>query len=109
MAGQDLFTNWSFATGQNLQAAMSQQQQAGPVNPLSSDKFQRSIIEGDFEFLKFLPYDELTMRMAGMLKKIFQVYSISGRSLYLLVSGILANLYFLHFYIESDCVHSYSR
>ena len=61
-----------FASGQNLQAAMNQQQQAGPVNPLSSDKFQRSIIEGDFEFLKFLPYDELTMRMAGMFGKIFQ-------------------------------------
>jgi len=37
-----------------------------PLNPLSSDKFQRSINEGDFEFLKYLPYDELTMRMGGL-------------------------------------------
>ena len=36
-----------------------------PLNPLSSDKFQRSINEGDFEFLKFLPFDELSMRMSG--------------------------------------------
>ena len=46
--------------GQNLSVAMSQ-----PLNPLSSDKFQRSINEGDFEFLKFLPFDELSMRMSG--------------------------------------------
>lgn len=47
--------------GQNLSVAMSQ-----PLNPLSSDKFHRSINEGDFEFLKFLPYEELTMRMGGL-------------------------------------------
>merc|ERR1712013_456068 len=29
-------------------------------------KFQRSITEGDFEFLKFLSYDELTGRMSGL-------------------------------------------
>lgn len=47
--------------GQNLSVAMSQ-----PLNPLSSDKFHRSINEGDFEFLKLLPYEELTMRMGGL-------------------------------------------
>jgi len=40
------------------------------VNPpsLTSDmsKFQRSINDGDFEFLKFLSYDELTSRMSGL-------------------------------------------
>jgi len=30
------------------------------------DKFQRSITDGDFEFLKFLSYDELTSRMSGL-------------------------------------------
>jgi len=30
------------------------------------DKFQRSITDGDLEFLKFLSYDELTSRMAGL-------------------------------------------
>jgi len=35
--------------------------EAGP-----GDKFQRSITEGDLEFLKFMSYDELTSRMAGL-------------------------------------------
>jgi len=30
------------------------------------DKFQRSITDGDFEFLKFLSYEELTGRMSGL-------------------------------------------
>ena len=55
-------TNLSLA-GQNLSAGLG----SGGVNLLSSDKFQRSINEGDFQFLKFLPFDELTKRMAGRL------------------------------------------
>ena len=35
----------------------------GTANP--DTKFQRSINEGDFEFLKYLSYDELTGRMSG--------------------------------------------
>jgi len=67
LSQQNLQRQLQQIAGQNLQVAMNQQQTpVGPVNPLSSDKFQRSIIEGDFEFLKFLPYEELTMRMAGL-------------------------------------------
>jgi len=36
----------------------------GTANP--DNKFQRSINEGDFEFLKYLSYDELTGRMSGL-------------------------------------------
>jgi len=57
---------------QDLQRQL-QQIAGGPnvsVNPPShtSDmsKFQRSINDGDFEFLKFLSYDELTSRMSGL-------------------------------------------
>ena len=34
----------------------------GAGQELAGDKFQRSITEGDLEFLKFLSYDELTSR-----------------------------------------------
>ncbi|XP_023339413.1 serine/threonine-protein kinase 3 [Eurytemora carolleeae] len=61
IAKQNLQRQLQQIAGQNLSVAMSQ-----PLNPLSSDKFQRSINEGDFEFLKFLPFDELSMRMSGL-------------------------------------------
>ena len=32
------------------------------AGPGAGDKFQRSITEGDLEFLKFMSYDELTSR-----------------------------------------------
>merc|ERR1719320_1550571 len=38
----------------------------GGGRTMDMDKFQRSITEGDFEFLKFLSYDELTGRMSGL-------------------------------------------
>jgi len=52
-------------------ARQLQQIAGGPVNTgtgdmTGSDKFQRSITDGDLEFLKFLSYDELTSRMAGL-------------------------------------------
>lgn len=50
--------------GQNLSTSGLGQQH--PLNPLSSDKFHRSINEGDFHFLKYLSYQELTMRMGGL-------------------------------------------
>ena len=50
--------------GQNLSTSGLGQQQH-PLNPLSSDKFHRNINEGDFHFLKYLSYQELTMRMGG--------------------------------------------
>jgi len=56
----------------NPDLQMQLQQIAGGPNvtqpSFTSDasKFQRSINEGDFEFLKFLSYDELTARMAGL-------------------------------------------
>jgi hypothetical protein len=54
------------AGGQNLSAGMGGHHQP-LMNPLSSDmsKFQRSINEGDFEFLKYLTFDDLTLRMSG--------------------------------------------
>jgi len=61
LSDQNLQRQLQQIAGQNLSVGMSQ-----PLNPLSSDKFQRSINEGDFEFLKYLPYDELTMRMGGL-------------------------------------------
>jgi len=51
--------------GQNLSTSGLGQQQH-PLNPLSSDKFHRNINEGDFHFLKYLSYQELTMRMGGL-------------------------------------------
>jgi len=52
------------AGGQNLSTGLGGQ---AMINPLSSDmsKFQRSINEGDFEFLKYLTFDDLTLRMSG--------------------------------------------
>jgi len=52
-------------------ARQLQQIAGGPVNTgtgdmTGGDKFQRSITDGDLEFLKFLSYDELTSRMAGL-------------------------------------------
>jgi len=61
LSKQNLQRQLQQIAGQNLSVAMSQ-----PLNPLSSDKFHRSINEGDFEFLKFLPYEELMMRMGGL-------------------------------------------
>jgi hypothetical protein len=59
-----LFLKWYFfcSGGQNLSTSLGQ-----VMNPLSADmsKFQRSINEGDFEFLKYLSYDDLTLRMSG--------------------------------------------
>ena len=66
MKGGTPCTNLSLVlAGQNLSAGLGSG--GGGVNLLSSDKFQRSINEGDFQFLKFLPFDELTKRMAGRL------------------------------------------
>jgi len=62
MAKQHLQRQFQQIAGQNLSAGLG----SGGVNLLSSDKFQRSINEGDFQFLKFLPFDELTKRMAGL-------------------------------------------
>jgi len=38
----------------------------GGGRTMDMDKFQRSITDGDFEFLKFLSYEELTGRMSGL-------------------------------------------
>jgi len=38
----------------------------GGGRTMEMDKFQRSITDGDFEFLKFLSYDDLTGRMSGL-------------------------------------------
>ena len=48
----------------------------GGGRTMEMDKFQRSIIDGDFEFLKFLSYDDLTGRLVGAqsLKKCFNIF-----------------------------------
>lgn len=52
--------------GQNLSVSGISGAQHHPLNPLNSDKFHRSINEGDFHFLNYLSYQEITMRMAGL-------------------------------------------
>jgi len=50
--------------GQGAYTGLGTAGNIGTNNPDS--KFQRSINEGDFEFLKYLSYDELTGRMSGL-------------------------------------------
>ena len=54
--------------------------EAGP-----GDKFQRSITEGDLEFLKFMSYDELTSRYENNeIRDIVKRYIIVASSLWVL-------------------------
>ncbi|KFM67355.1 Serine/threonine-protein kinase 3, partial [Stegodyphus mimosarum] len=51
----------------HLQRQLSQISSVGPSAVLHEPaKFQRSFTEGDFDFLKFLSYDELSKRMASL-------------------------------------------
>merc|ERR1712039_333293 len=44
----------------------SSQEPSGEAAENNAAKFQKSLLDGDLEFLKYLSYDELTYRMANL-------------------------------------------
>ncbi|GIZ00907.1 hypothetical protein CEXT_127421 [Caerostris extrusa] len=69
----DNFSNKNYQTpkekrfSNQLQRQLNQISNVGPSAALHEpSKFQRSFNEGDFDFLKFLSYDELSQRMASL-------------------------------------------
>jgi len=65
-AGRDLARQLQQIAGGLAPSPTSTGAREGAGGGVAGEKFQRSITDGDLEFLKYLSYDELTSRMAGL-------------------------------------------